>query len=95
MKFLAAVFLLSLSPSLLADEHDKPFDQLKEQKLSNIDKRMTYLNELKSCVTAATNKETVKSCHDAHGAKMQTMMENHKSWKEAKKEERKSKRKKK
>lgn len=91
MKLLTTIFLFTLSVSISAQDGEL-FTKAKEQQLSNIDKRITYLNELKSCLAGASDKSGLKKCREDHKAKVESLKNDNESWKEGMKSERKSKR---
>lgn len=69
MKFLLTV-LLVISSALLFAQNEKPnkpsMEQTKAKILEGIEKRASILNTFKSCVTAASDREAIKKCRDAH-----------------------------
>lgn len=90
---LMSLCLVSLSAFSDDDMKDdgKPFEEKKAMMLTKIDERIAKMNEHKSCVQAAADKEAMKACH-------QKMKEHRKEMKEdwkAKKEEWKANKKKK
>ena len=89
MKFLMTALLLSFGVSAFAEEKEM-FSKLKEHRLANIEQRMSHLQELKSCVSSASNNETLKNCHKAHKEKTESLKDKNKSWRAGVKEERKS-----
>lgn len=93
MKFLSAVVLVSLSITAFAEDAEM-IAKVKEHKLANIDKRIGYLNELKSCVSSAQSREAFKACHEKHKSQMVSMKDSNEDWREGMKAERKSKKKK-
>jgi hypothetical protein len=90
MKFLSAVVLFSLSLTAFAQDAEM-IAKIKEHKLANIDKRIGYLNELKSCVSAAQNKDAFKTCHQTHKAQVKTLKDSNEGWREGMKAERQAK----
>lgn len=94
MKVLVMVLAASFSLQSFAQEQEsKPevqnVEARKAEMLKNIDERIAKLNEHKTCVSAAPNKEALKKCHES----MKEFRNDQKEqWKE-KREERKEKRK--
>lgn len=91
MKTVLAVFLLAGSLSALAQENEM-FQKVKGQRLSNIDKRLGYLQELKSCVSSSTDRGTMKSCDEAHKSKLKALKDSNEGFREGMKSERESRR---
>lgn len=91
MKFLTIAVLFSVCTSVFAQDGEM-FAKAKEHALSNIDKRIGHLNEMKSCVGSATNKDGIKSCRDAHKAQIKSLKDGNEGWREGMKTERKTKR---
>ena len=88
MKFLTMTIFAMMSFFALAE--DKPFfENMKAMKLANIEKRITYINELKSCVTAAADKDAFKNCNEKHNSDMKALHSDRKEMKEQFKKERK------
>jgi|GEM_PF-865037 len=61
LSLMAATCLLSLS-SIAGPEE---FSAHKAEALATMDKRIANLNEAKTCMTAAADKEAMKNCHMA------------------------------
>lgn len=91
MKFLTIAVLFSLCSSVSAQDGEM-FAKAKEHALSNIDKRIGYLNELKSCVSQAANKDAIKACRATHKTQVKALKDGNESWKEGMKSERQAKR---
>jgi hypothetical protein len=91
MKILTTTILLTLCTTVSA-QNGELFAKAKEHQIANIDKRISYLNELKSCISGSSEKESVKKCREEHKTKMETLKEGNESWKEGMKTERKTKR---
>lgn len=87
MKFLTVVAFISLSSFVFAQDQEKPFDEVKQHRLSNIDKRIGYLNELKSCVGSSTDHASMKKCNETHKAEMQALKSENSGWRSSKKAE--------
>ena len=86
MKSLTLISLGFFSFLALATEGEQ-FEKMKAMKLANIDKRIALIQELKTCVGAAINKDNFKSCHDKHNTDMKSLHEGNKSIKEQLKNE--------
>lgn len=52
---------------------DGNFAEFKQQALKSIDEQIADLHTLKNCVTASTDHESMKKCHQAHRATMKGM----------------------
>lgn len=85
MKTLLVAALMIGSFNVFADHHEndgKTFEEKKSMMLSHIDKKIAHMNEKKSCVQAAKDKEGLKACREK-------MKEHHKEmkkeWKDKKK----------
>ena len=87
MKLITLVFgLISFS----AFAEDKQFfEKMKAMKLANIEKRIAYINELKSCVTSAADKEAMKVCNEKHNSDMKALHSDRNEMREQFKQERK------
>jgi hypothetical protein len=88
MKFFAIVILSMISYSAFADEEN--FAKAKEMMLTNIDKRISFIQEHKSCVSSAAEKTALKACHEKHNTNMQSLRSERKTMKEEFKSERKA-----
>lgn len=93
MKIFSTVILLALTSAVFANEGEM-LAKVKEHQLANIDKRIGWLQEMKSCVSGAADKAAVKKCHQDHKAKMESLKDENESWRDGMKEERRAKRKK-
>ncbi|MES2527628.1 MAG: hypothetical protein V4598_11100 [Bdellovibrionota bacterium] len=91
MKTLLTAILFTLCTSVSAQDGEM-FAKAKEQHLSNLDKRIALLQEQKTCASAATTKDAMNACRDAHKTAMKSLKESNESFKEGMKSERKSKR---
>lgn len=93
MKYLS-VALLVLSFNVFADHHEgkksENFEEAKKHVLSNMDQRIQSLQEAKTCVSSATNRDAMKVCRSKIKEMNGSIKEGNKAWRE----ERKSKRKK-
>lgn len=92
MKFLTAVFLFALCGPVSAQEKNEMFAKAKEQALSNVDKRISSLNEMKSCFSGATNQEGMKACRKKHKEQMEALHESNEARRKEMKSERKARR---
>ncbi len=72
-KIIMTALFLMLSVSQAAD--DGKFAERKTKVLGHIDQRITGLNEFKTCVSASTNAEEMKTCRKANDEKMKSMKE--------------------
>lgn len=88
MKKLLVTGLCLFSLAAFADHHEeddkgKTFEEKKANMLQHIDKRISNMNEMKSCVSAAADKDALKACRE----KMKEYREDMKDkWQEKKKE---------
>ncbi|MCM2281724.1 MAG: hypothetical protein NDI61_07745 [Bdellovibrionaceae bacterium] len=94
MKVLAFAAALIFSSSLaFAEETAAPaadmFNEMKTSFLSMLDERITNLNEAKTCVSSATNREEMKKCHSALKQDRMEMLEKMKAAREERRERRK------
>jgi hypothetical protein len=90
MKFLTIAVLFSICTSVSA-QNNEVLAKAKEHALSNIDKRIGYLNELKSCISNAADKAGIKSCRATHKTQVSGLKDTNKAWRETMKAERKQK----
>lgn len=91
MKVFITLAVLSFCASVSAQEKEM-FSKAKEHSLSNIDKRIGYLNELKSCVSSASDMAAVKACRQAHKTKVKALKDENESFRESMKSERQARR---
>ncbi|HXH74320.1 MAG TPA: hypothetical protein VNJ08_05100 [Bacteriovoracaceae bacterium] len=86
MKTFFILGLTFLSLSAFADKHEEgTFEELKPKMIERVDKHIAHLQEVKSCVSAATDKAQLKACRD----KMKAHREEMKKEKKAKKDKKK------
>ncbi len=88
MKFILAFALASFSAISFAQEAS--FEELKTMMTQKIDTRIGDLNAAKACVSAATTKEALKTCHKELKAKREAAKEAYKDKKEEWKAKRKA-----
>ncbi len=86
MKFLTTIIVSVFALGAFAQDGEM-FAKAKEHHLSNLDKRISYLQEQKTCASAATNKDGIKACHAAHKTKVQALKGENESWKSGMKSE--------
>ncbi len=91
MKTLLTAILFSLCSSVSAQDGEM-FAKAKEHHLANLDKRISLLQEQKSCASSATTKDALKACRDTHKSQMKALKDSNESFKEGMKSERKTKR---
>ena len=69
----------------LAEHHEekggKTFEEKKSKMLEHFDKRISLLNEGKSCVSSATDEAGLKACHEKMRSQREEMR---KTWKSKK-----------
>lgn len=64
------LLVLALTTSFAyADHHEEAaagenFEEMKKKALEHVDKRIGMLNEMKSCISAASKKEDMKPCRE-------------------------------
>lgn len=79
MKALVLVGIYLISISAFADHHDemkgKTFEEKKAKALEGIEKRISFINETKACVTAATDENGLKACREKMKAQRNAMKE--------------------
>jgi hypothetical protein len=84
MKKIIVLSLCFLSFNSFADHHDekegKTFEEKKAKALEGIEKRISFINETKACVSSATNEAGLKACREK-------MKAERKAWREAKKQQ--------
>ncbi|MFY7994643.1 MAG: hypothetical protein ACOVP4_15195 [Bacteriovoracaceae bacterium] len=80
MKFMSLV-LLVFSFSVFAEGDGEMFQKGKAMMLSNMDKRISILQESKSCISSASNRDQMKACRDQMKAKMKEIKEDAKEGK--------------
>ncbi len=75
MKFLLVLSLSLSSLSVFAHDHDKgpSLEDAKAKILAHLEKRISHINETKTCVSAATSKEALKVCKDNMRSKGKAM----------------------
>ena len=87
MKFLTTIIVSVFSLSVFAQDGEI-FGKAKEHHRSNLDKRISYLQEQKACAAASTDKDGMKACREAHKAKVNALKEENEGWKNSMKSER-------
>lgn len=86
MKTLLAIALCLGSFSSFADMHEmegKTFEEKKAKMTEHLDKKISHLNESKSCVSSATDEAGLKACKKKMWEEKKAMKE---KWKEMKKD---------
>lgn len=91
MKALLVLALCLGSFGAFADRHKgkmegKTFEEKKSLTTENLDKRISHLNEMKSCVSAARDEAGLKACREKMREQNKEMKE---KWKEMKKNKKK------
>ncbi len=74
MKFMSLI-LLVVSFSAFAEGDGEMFQKGKAMILSNMDKRIGILQESRSCISSASNREQMKDCRQKMKAKMKEIKE--------------------
>ena len=72
MKFIIAL-IATFSLSSFADHHEEKFAEMKAKGLANIDKRISSLQQLKSCLSSASEKEAARKCRKENRARMENL----------------------
>ena len=86
---------LAFSVNGFADHHEggemkgQKFEEAKAMVLENLKKRKTHLAEMETCVSAATDKEGLKTCRSKHQEAMKEHREMNKDMREKRRAERK------
>lgn len=62
------------------------FNEMKSRALQNIDKRISEMQAHKSCISSATDRESMKACKKAMKANRKEWRQNKKARKEARKQ---------
>lgn len=70
--FAFAVAGLTFSSIVYAQEED--FAKRKQKILQSVDRRLSFLQEEKSCITAAKDQEALRACHESMQQKRKDMM---------------------
>lgn len=87
MKKLLVTGLCLFSLAAFADNHEegegKTFEEKKANMLQQIDSKIAHMNEMKSCVSAAADKDALKACREKMKEHREDMKE---KWQEKKKE---------
>lgn len=78
-KILLSILALSLFAGFNAQADEAKIAERKTKVSAHIDKKITLLNEFKSCVNTASKKGDIKACRQAHKAKMKTLKEERKA----------------
>lgn len=89
MKFLLSAILFTTCATVSAQENEM-FTKAKEHAMSNVDKRIGYLNEMKTCFSSATNKEGMQACRKTHKAQLDALEDSNEAWREGRKSARKA-----
>lgn len=89
MKMILMASLCVFSMTAFAEEQKERFEEMKKNLSSQIEERIGHLQEAKSCVNAATDREALKACREKMKEHRKEMRED---W-QKKKQEWKSKRK--
>lgn len=91
MKVLSIVAICAFGFNAIAA--DEEFAMRKQKKLENMDKMISQMQQSRTCVSAATNKDEMKKCKEKMKEHMKGMREEHKEMKKdwsKKKEEKKN-----
>lgn len=67
------LFILIFSTGIAGAQTPTGFEQLKQERLSNIEKRQAFLSELKSCVSSSSDEASMKACNEKHKTDMQSL----------------------
>ena len=87
MKFMTTIIFSVFCLGVFAQDGEV-FAKTKEHHLSNLDKRISYLQEQKACAAASTDKNGMKACRDAHQAKVKALKGENEGWRNSMKSER-------
>jgi hypothetical protein len=88
MKFLLLASLGVFSFSSVAQDD---FNAKKQHKLEYLDQKMEMLQETRTCIQGASNKDALKDCKEEMKAQKQEMKDQKKQWKKEKQEDSKQK----
>lgn len=69
--FILAVLLVT--SAFAQDKKEEKIEEVKQQILSRIDKRISAIQEHKSCIQGASSREQIKSCRDSHKESMKKL----------------------
>lgn len=64
MKKLGMVLILLSASLAFADGKDEKFNEHKQKALQNMDERITGLQNAKACISAASDRASMKKCHE-------------------------------
>jgi hypothetical protein len=67
------ILCLFMTGAALAQQQGTKWQERKAKVLENADKRIAAINELKTCVSGADEKETFRSCMKTHKEKMKSL----------------------
>lgn len=76
MKYLIMVLLLVFASSI--SQAKGSMEERKAKALTRIDKKISLMNEHKSCVASASKKDDIKTCRTTHKSKMKAFRAEHK-----------------
>ena len=96
MKTAVVTLLMVLSATALAMNKEKKqemFEARKARAIESIDKKISLMNTLKSCLSSATDKESLKKCRKTHKEAMKSHRESNKAEREKRKQQREERRK--
>jgi len=91
MKKMLIILTLCLSSQAFSEEKNKEenmkqkLEEHKKMRLAHIDEKINHLQSMKSCVSAAQNKDDMKKCHEQAEAFRDQMKEKWKSFKKERK----------
>lgn len=74
------------------EQREEMFNKMKSEILKDIDKRISYMQENKTCINSASSRDDLKNCREAVESKMEALREERKQKRSARKASRKSRR---
>lgn len=92
MKKILILTVLGFTTISFAKEMDKErFEKRKAKTIAMADMRIASLNNLKTCVSSSSDKDSLKKCQESHREKMKSEMKARKEMRKKRKEMRKEK----
>lgn len=89
MKMLTVfVLLFSLTAMAKGEKKGENFEENKTKAIARLDSRISMLQDAKSCISAASDKDAMKACHKKHKEARQAFADDRKEMKAARKAKR-------
>lgn len=81
------LFCMLLSTLFISISHSKGFEEKKAKVLERIEIKIGHMNTLKSCVSEASGKDSLKACKESHKKIMEAFKEENKEMRSKRKAE--------